>query len=364
MRHARVFVTAHGDEERYREALDGLDCPPRAASAPGSARRVQHEVPARARFHVDTSVDEGMRIAEAIRAEREAGRVPDDRTRTTGRSRWPSPSRRTTRRPALLAGASSVVVCAHVDPDGDAIGSTLGLTLALRRLGIDAAPVLAEDRGAPRHVRVPAGLRTSCGPRRELERRRPCSSRSTRPTRRGSATPRGSRAGGARRARHRPPSRQHRASATSTSSTRRRPPSGRSCGACCRCSASTPDADIAMCLYVALLTDTGRFQYSNSDARVLRDAADMVDAGVDVHARLRAHLREPDARPPRDRRPREVARRARQRRPRRVLVGDGRRTSPRRAPRTRRPRTSSTRSASSAASTSCSSRRSRTAPAG
>ena len=35
-------------------------------------------------------------------------------------------------------------------------------------------------------------------------------------------------------------------------------------------------------LYVGLATDTGHFRYSNTDARALRMAADLVDAGVDV----------------------------------------------------------------------------------
>jgi phosphoesterase RecJ-like protein len=45
----------------------------------------------------------------------------------------------------------------------------------------------------------------------------------------------------------------------------------------------TPARDVATCLYVATMTDTGRFSYGNTDARVLRDAAEMVDAGVDAY---------------------------------------------------------------------------------
>jgi phosphoesterase RecJ-like protein len=43
------------------------------------------------------------------------------------------------------------------------------------------------------------------------------------------------------------------------------------------------DADIATAIYVGLVTDTGRFQYSNTNAEAFRLAADLVDAGVDVH---------------------------------------------------------------------------------
>jgi phosphoesterase RecJ-like protein len=44
------------------------------------------------------------------------------------------------------------------------------------------------------------------------------------------------------------------------------------------------DALSADALYVGLATDTGHFRYSNTDARALRMAADLVDTGVDVSA--------------------------------------------------------------------------------
>jgi phosphoesterase RecJ-like protein len=40
--------------------------------------------------------------------------------------------------------------------------------------------------------------------------------------------------------------------------------------------------DIAEALYVALVTDTGRFQYTNTTPKALRLAADLVEAGADV----------------------------------------------------------------------------------
>jgi bifunctional oligoribonuclease and PAP phosphatase NrnA len=43
------------------------------------------------------------------------------------------------------------------------------------------------------------------------------------------------------------------------------------------------DAEIAEALYVALVTDTGRFQYTNTTPKALRLAAELVEAGVDVH---------------------------------------------------------------------------------
>jgi bifunctional oligoribonuclease and PAP phosphatase NrnA len=41
--------------------------------------------------------------------------------------------------------------------------------------------------------------------------------------------------------------------------------------------------DLAEALYVALVTDTGRFQYANTTPKALRLAAELVEAGADVH---------------------------------------------------------------------------------
>ena len=45
--------------------------------------------------------------------------------------------------------------------------------------------------------------------------------------------------------------------------------------------ALTPD--MAEALYIALVTDTGRFQYTNTTPKALRLAAELVEAGADVH---------------------------------------------------------------------------------
>lgn len=42
--------------------------------------------------------------------------------------------------------------------------------------------------------------------------------------------------------------------------------------------------EIAEPLYIALVTDTGRFQYTNTTPKTLRLAAELVEAGADVHA--------------------------------------------------------------------------------
>jgi phosphoesterase RecJ-like protein len=43
------------------------------------------------------------------------------------------------------------------------------------------------------------------------------------------------------------------------------------------------DSSIAEALYVGLVTDTGRFQYTNTTPKALRLAAELVEAGADVH---------------------------------------------------------------------------------
>ncbi len=51
------------------------------------------------------------------------------------------------------------------------------------------------------------------------------------------------------------------------------------------------DVQIAACLYVGLVTDTGRFQYANTDPRAHRMAAELQELGVDVAA-IAQHLYE------------------------------------------------------------------------
>ncbi len=60
----------------------------------------------------------------------------------------PEPAERVAQ--ALLEHDGPIVVVAHVDPDGDALGSVLTLTRALRRLGRDARAVMPE---LPRFLR-------------------------------------------------------------------------------------------------------------------------------------------------------------------------------------------------------------------
>lgn len=64
---ANIYVTAHGDADRYQEVLAGLD------SAKGRIRgilggKITTRVTPDLRFFIDESVDAGMRIAEALKS--------------------------------------------------------------------------------------------------------------------------------------------------------------------------------------------------------------------------------------------------------------------------------------------------------
>ncbi|MBE0476834.1 MAG: 30S ribosome-binding factor RbfA [Coriobacteriia bacterium] len=77
LRHATVFVIAHGDEERYQAALEGL----RSASGrirSGLGRRVRMKYLPELQFRIDQSVDEGMRIAEALKHAPPRAEEPDE----------------------------------------------------------------------------------------------------------------------------------------------------------------------------------------------------------------------------------------------------------------------------------------------
>lgn len=66
LRVADVYVTAHGGEDRYDALLEGLNSAEKRLRA-GLARRVQMRFIPELRFRLDTSVDEGMRIYEALK---------------------------------------------------------------------------------------------------------------------------------------------------------------------------------------------------------------------------------------------------------------------------------------------------------
>lgn len=63
-----------------------------------------------------------------------------------------------------LDSGDSVGICAHTRPDGDAVGSVLGLTMALRAAGISAVPLLADRAQPPRTYHELSGFNLYLNP--------------------------------------------------------------------------------------------------------------------------------------------------------------------------------------------------------
>lgn len=188
---------------------------------------------------------------------------------------------------AFLQSHDDFVICGHVSPDGDCLGSQLGLAAALRSLGKRATCLLAKDEPVDVRLSYLPGI--------------------------GDMVPAASFAGDAQ------------TFVAVDVPTRDR--IGQAAAALLdRCAASVtldhhavdssmtdlvyvdPDAasvtmlvwevaglmgadlagDVATCCYTGLVTDTGRFQYQNTDRAALLAAAGMVGAGADPAAVSRA----------------------------------------------------------------------------
>ncbi len=178
-----------------------------------------------------------------------------------------------------LRRASSVVVCAHVRPDGDAIGSALAMTLALRENGIAAVPTLADDEEPPATygflpgfgLYVPAS--ELAPPDIFIALDTPVLSRL------------GVAASLAESAKtlvvldHHPDCCDYGAVTVSDATAAA---TAQIVWRFCSTLDRAPSRDVAQCCYVGMITDTGRFSYDNTSADALRDAAAMLDTGVDA----------------------------------------------------------------------------------
>jgi bifunctional oligoribonuclease and PAP phosphatase NrnA len=177
-----------------------------------------------------------------------------------------------------LRRAKSVVICAHVRPDGDAIGSALGLTLALRDMGVPAVPTTADVRSAPSTYRWMPGfaLYTHAD---ELEAPEVFVALDTpTPERLGYAQDLAEKAGKLVVIDHHPDATEygdvHVLDSTAAAT-------GQMVWNLVKALELKPTPEIALCCYTALLTDTGRFAFQNTSPQALRDAAEMLEAGVD-----------------------------------------------------------------------------------
>lgn len=179
-----------------------------------------------------------------------------------------------------LLAARTVTVCAHVNPDGDAVGATLALTLALRSVGINAVATLADTHAAPGTYSFLDGF----------DLYHPVLGLDAPDVFVALDTPTWVRLGVAeklaRSARDVIVIDHHSddacfghlnlvdstAPATASIIWRLLPLLG-----------VQPTPAIAAACYVGLMTDTGRFSYNNTTPRALRDAADMIEAGAQAN---------------------------------------------------------------------------------
>lgn len=178
---------------------------------------------------------------------------------------------------ARLSGERRVLLAAHVDPDGDAIGSMCGLGLALKRSGCEVYAALAEERPPPTTYRHAPGFELlgppSCAP--------------DWPAMIALDVPVFTRLGGM----------EGRARAADLLVRVDHHPGGETFGDYDVADEDAPataalvwrllgamgiaaDADICEALYVGLVTDTGRFQYSNATVEAHAIAGEMISSGV------------------------------------------------------------------------------------
>lgn len=191
---------------------------------------------------------------------------------------------------AALTGASEVVVACHVDPDGDALGSLLGLTGFLRRAGKRIWTTWgAPDPHVPPQYAFLPGLDMICRPADVPEAPEvfvavDCAS----PDRMGVLLPRFSAAPTTLNL-------DHHVSNEGFAAINLVDPSAASSAELVfdllGRMGGTPDLAEATALYTGIVTDTGRFQYPSTSPGTLRTAAALREAGVD-HERVATSIYE------------------------------------------------------------------------
>ncbi|TMI73753.1 MAG: bifunctional oligoribonuclease/PAP phosphatase NrnA [Bacillati bacterium ANGP1] len=179
---------------------------------------------------------------------------------------------------AVLRKSRNVLIACHVAPDGDCLGSALGLRLALARIGVDAQ-VGSADGVPDAFLRLPGAADVMSAPpatRAEVAVAVECSM----PDRAGSFAQALADAKTLINIDH------HLSNAgyghlvywDTAAAT------GEQMADVIAALRVPIDREIAECLLTAVVTDTGSFRHRNTTARSLRLAADLVDAGASVHA--------------------------------------------------------------------------------
>lgn len=183
---------------------------------------------------------------------------------------------------SVLASASEVVVCGHTNPDGDCLGSALGLVLALRERGISATPLLADEGGKVELYNfLPSAreFRTSSEYLAEHQTWPEVFMSVDVPDEERLADAREL----FRNAQH-TIGLDHHPDTVDYADAVFSDPSSAATGMLIwdiiAALGVQPTPAIAQCCYVATMTDTGRFQYQNTDQRVFVAAGEMVGAGA------------------------------------------------------------------------------------
>lgn len=180
----------------------------------------------------------------------------------------------------VLRGARHVVIASHVDPDGDAIGSTLGLAHALESLGITTSLALGSGERCPSTYAFLPGAERLAAPVLPAEPFVLAALDSPDVRRLADAAFLAEAAEAVVLIDHHPDAvaGAHTAVFDSTAAA-----TGVLVWQLLPYFGVVPDERMATCLYTAVLTDTGRFSYANTSADTLRLAADMVGAGAHPH---------------------------------------------------------------------------------
>src|SRR5919109_423109 len=172
------------------------------------------------------------------------------------------------------------LVTTHENPDGDALGSLLAMTLALRELGKDAVMYLFGEVPIPNEYEFMQFAGLQRGPNPEVRDRVVVAVDAANERRLGPQEDMLAQAPLVIDVDHHHDNtrfgRLNYIDGTASSTGEILRDLFRELGV-----ELTPE--IAEALYIAIVTDTGRFQYANTTAKALRLAAELVEAGADVH---------------------------------------------------------------------------------
>lgn len=183
----------------------------------------------------------------------------------------------------IISCEGRVYICGHISPDGDAIGSVLGLYNALRQLGRDVTPLLADDTAVLEDKFM--CLDGSASLVRAKDAQSACSLFIA------VDTPNPERLGRSAALLHSKADYtitvDHHAVDERMSDLSYTDPDAASTTMLvwrlAGCLGIDRDKSIATCCLTGLMTDCGSFQYQNADAEAFQEAAEMVSAGAQPH---------------------------------------------------------------------------------